>query len=145
MIQDPKAPPPSLGVVYNTSMTRPDAALALAALYAAAGKREARVNGICITGSGFDAAVFCDIVARVYTGQTRPSSNTVLPIGFADGASAAPAMVERAVKRRRDDGQPQYSRGVQSVADTGLPEALLRNAVTSKSPSTAKAPRSLAI
>ncbi len=129
MKQEPKGPAP-VGVVYNTSMARADAALALAALYVSASRRDARVDGICVTGSGFDAAVFCDIVARVYTGQTRPSSNSVLPIGFADGASAAPAMVERAVKRRRDDGQPQYSRSVQSVADTGLPEALLRNAVT---------------
>ena len=129
MTQEPKGPAP-VGVVYNTSMARADAALALAALYVSASRREARVDGICVTGSSFDAAVFCDIVARVYTAQTRPSSNSVLPIGFADGASAAPAMVERAVKRRRDDGQPQYSRGVQSVADTGLPEALLRNAVT---------------
>src|SRR5206468_12503147 len=32
--------------------------------------------------------------------------------------------------RMRDDGQPQYSRGIRSAADTGLPEALLRNAVT---------------
>jgi hypothetical protein len=133
VIQDPKAPPPSLGVVYNTSMTRPDAALALAALYAAAGKREARVNGICITGSGFDAAVFCDIVARFYTGTARaPSSNAALPIGFPAGPPMPPnpPMVEAAINRKRPDGQPQYARAIQRVTDTAAPDALLRNAIT---------------
>jgi hypothetical protein len=120
-------------VVYNTSMARPDAALALAALYAAAGRREARVNGICITGSGFDAAVFCDIVARFYTRTTRaPSSNAALPIGFpADPpVPANPPMVEAAINRKRADGQPQYARTIQRVTDTAAPDALLRNAIT---------------
>src|SRR5262249_51650365 len=54
--QEPKGPAP-IGVVYNTSMARADAALALATLYVESSRREAKVNGICITGSGFDAAV----------------------------------------------------------------------------------------
>lgn len=133
MTQDPKQPAPSpIGVVYNTSMSRPDAALALAALYVSASRREARVDAVAVTGSGFDAAVFCDIVARFYTGQARPSSNSVLPIGFAkeDPAPPNPAMVERAVKRTRDDGQPQYARLIRAVTDTAAPDALLRNAIT---------------
>lgn len=133
MSQDTKAPPASLGVVYNTSMTRPDAALALAALYAASAKRQARVNGICITGSGFDAAVFCDIVARFYTGTTRaPSSNAALPIGFPSDppVPANPPMVETAINRKRPDGQPQYARTIQRVTDTAAPDAVLRNAIT---------------
>ena len=133
MIQDPKAGPAQLGVVYNTSMSRPDAAVALAALYSAVGRREARVNGICVTGSGLDAAVFCDVVARFYTGSTRaPSSNAALPIGFpADPpVSPNPPMVEAAINRKRPDGQPQYVRTIQRVTDTAAPDALLRNAIT---------------
>jgi hypothetical protein len=129
----PRDPAVPLGVVYNTSMARADAALALAALYAASSRREARVNGVCITGSGFDAAVFCDIVARFYTGTNRaPSSNAALPVGFpADAATAPnPAVVEAAVKRTRPDGQPQYVRTIQRLTDTAAPDALLRNAVT---------------
>jgi len=133
MTQDPKQTGPApIGVVYNTSMSRPDAALALAALYVSASSREARVDAVSINGSGLDAAIFCDIVARFYTGQNRPSSNSVLPIGFAADTPLppSPAMVERAVKRARADGQPQYSRAIQSATDTSAPDALLRNAIT---------------
>lgn len=132
MIQEPKAPAP-IGVVYNTSMTRPDAALAVAALYVASSRREARVNGICVNGSGLDAAIFCDIVARFYTGTNRaPSSNVTLPIGFDAGAPTAsnPAMVEAVVKKMKADGQPEYVRAIQGVTDTAAPDALLRNAIT---------------
>jgi len=132
VIQDPKAPPVSLGVVYNTSMARADATLALAALYVASSRRQARVNGVCVTGSSFDAAVFCDIVARFYTGTTRaPSSNTALPVGFStDPGARNPLLIEAALKRTRPDGQPQYVRTVQRISDTSAPDALLRNAVT---------------
>jgi hypothetical protein len=131
MIQDPKQAASPLGVVYDTSMARADAALALAALYVTASRRQARVNGISVNGSGLAAAVFCDLVARFYTGTRVPSSNGVLPIGFdAEAGAADPAMVERALARTRADGQPQYARSVQHVTDTAAPDALLRNAIT---------------
>lgn len=130
--QEPKGPAP-IGVVYNTSMARADAALALATLYVESSRREAKVNGICITGSGFDAAVFCDIVARFYTSTARaPSSNTALPIGFPSEPPAPPnpSMVGAAIARKRADGQPQYTRTIQRITDTAAPDALLRNAIT---------------
>jgi len=132
MTQEPKAPPAPVGVVYNTSMARVDATLALAALHVASSRRQARVNGVCVTGSSFEAAVFCDIVARFYTGTTRaPSSNTALPIGFsADPGARNPLLIEAAVTRTRPDGRPQYIRTIQRVTDTAAPDALLRNAVT---------------
>jgi hypothetical protein len=131
MTQEPKAPPAPVGVVYNTSMARVDATLALAALHIASSRRRVRVNGICVTGSSFEAAVFCDIVARFYTGTRAPSSNTALPIGFsADPGARNPFLIDAAVKRTRPDGQPQYIRTIQRVTDTAAPDALLRNAVT---------------
>jgi hypothetical protein len=131
MTQEPKAPPAPVGVVYNTSMARVDATLALAALHIASSRRQARVNGVCVTGSSFEAAVFCDIVARFYTGTRAPSSNTALPIGFsADPGARNPLLIEAAVTRTRPDGQPQYIRMIQRVTDTAAPDALLRNAVT---------------
>ena|SRR5215471_3102522 len=132
-MQDPKNLPQPIGVVYNTSMTRPDAALALAALYVSASRREARVGGICVTGAGLDAAIFCDIVGRFYGGQLRaPSSNNMLPIGLPSAPPMPPsaAMVDAAVKKTRDDGAPQYVRSIQRIADTAAPDALLRNAIT---------------
>ncbi len=132
MIQDPKQLPSPIGLVYNTSMSRPDAALALAALYVLASRRQARVDGVCVGGSGFAAAVFCDVVARFYSvGPRAPSSNNALPIGFpSDTTAADPAMVQGAIARTRADGQPQFARTIQRLTDTALPEAMLRNAVT---------------
>lgn len=141
-MQEPKAPPAPIGVVYNTSMTRPDAALAIAALYVTSSRRQARVNGICVNGSLLDAAIFCDIVARFYTSTVRaPSSNAALPIGFDAGAgggergaaaaaASSVAMVEAVVNKKRADGQPQYVRTIERVTDTAAPDALLRNAIT---------------
>lgn|SRR5215471_1759096 len=132
-MQDPKNLPQPIGVVYNTSMARPDAALALAALYVSSSRREARVGGICVTGAGLDAAIYCDIVARFYGGQARmPSSNTALPIGLAIATPMPPSapMVDAAITRKRDDGSPQYTRTIQRLADTALADALLRNAIT---------------
>lgn len=133
MIQDTKNLPQPIGVIYNTSMARPDAALALAALYVSSSRRDARVGGICVTGAGLDAAIFCDIVARFYGGQTRvPSSNSALPIGLAIATPMPPSapMVDAAIKRKRDDGMFQYTRTIQRMADTALADALLRNAIT---------------
>lgn len=134
MTQDPRLLPAPIGLVYNTSMTRPDAALALAALYVLASRRLARVNGVCVTGAGLNAAIFCDLVARFYAGPTTrlPSSNIVLPVGFpADPPGLPdPPMVEAAVNRKRADGSPQYARLIQRPTDTAAPDAMLRNAIT---------------
>jgi len=130
--QDPKTLPAPPGVVYNTTMSRPGAALALAALYVLASRREARVDGVCVTGAGLSAAVFCDIVGRFYSGSARvPSSNTIAPVGFAaDPVLPGPPMVDEAIARKRDDGTPQYARSIQRITDTSAADALLRNAIT---------------
>ena len=136
MSQEPKGPlgPPPIGVVYNTSMARPDAALTLSALHVSASRRAARMGAVCVTGAGLDTAIFCDIVARFYTaGSNRPpSSNSVLPIGLpaVSPMPSDPPMVEAAVKRKQANGDPQYVRTIQKMTDTALPEAVLRNGLT---------------
>jgi hypothetical protein len=132
MIQEPKGLPAPTAVVFDTTMARPDAALALAALHVLTSRREARVGGVCVAGGGLDTAIFCDIVGRFYGGQARtPSSNAVLPIGFDTAANGRnPPMVEGAVNRKNAAGQPQYVRSIQRPADTAAPDALLRNAIT---------------
>jgi hypothetical protein len=119
------------GIVYNTSMNRPDAALALAAYYAFAAKNEARVGAVCVTGAGFETAVYCDIVARFYTGALR-NGNEVLAVGLAAASPMPPdaPMAQAVVQRKKDNGDPQYARSVTRVADTSQAEALLRNGVT---------------
>ena len=122
---------PVVGVIVNTSMERPDAALALAALYSATTRGGLRVCSICVTGAGLGAAIFCDVIGRFYVPRVG-SSNTVLPVGLDASGSTPPdpPMVKAAVERKKADGEPQYARGVQRLTDTSLAEAVLRNAVT---------------
>ena len=129
MSQEPKGPlgPPPIGVVYNTSMARPDAALALAALHVSASRRESRMGAVCVTGAGLDTAIFCDIVSRFYAGGQgkAPSSNSTLPIGLASVSPMPPdpPMVEAAVNRRKPNGDSQYVRTIQKFTDTALADA----------------------
>src|ERR1700736_5979938 len=118
-----KAP---LGVVYNTTMSRADAALTLALLYGMEGKKEARVAAGAVSGSGLDAAAVCDVVARFYAGPGPfPNSNRTLPVGLAADGPLPPdsPMVKAAVER-------QYSRAIQKVNDTAEVPALIRNSLT---------------
>jgi hypothetical protein len=127
----PGAPAP-IGIVYNTSMTRPDAALALAALYAFGVRRQARVNAVCVAGAGLDTAIYCDIVNRFYTPGNVRSSNQWPPIGLA-AVSPMPAdspMVKPAVARTDPNGEPTFVRSIRRVSDTSQAEAMLRNGVT---------------
>ena len=112
------------GVVYITSMSRPDAALALAMLYDFQGKRESRMGSVCVNGSGLGAAIFCDIVYHFYTPGPARNANDVLPTGLAaDGPMPAdPPMVKPALAS-------SYPRGIKRVSDTSLAESVIRNGV----------------
>ncbi len=120
---------PALGVLYNTTMSRPDAALALAMLYGFEGKREARAGALALTGTSLGAAKFCDIVNRFYNG-TSPfiNSNRVLPVGLdVDAMPADDSPMVKAVLKRAE-----YSCGVNKVSDTSEIRALMRNALTAQ-------------
>jgi len=115
---------PAIGVVYNTSMSRPDAALALAALCAFQTRGEARIGSVCVTGAGLDSAIFCDILSRFYAAPRN--TNEALPVGLADIHPLPPdsPMVKSAV-----DHDPPYSHSIRKIADTAQAEAVLRNGV----------------
>jgi hypothetical protein len=119
-------------VGFVTSMSRPDAALALATLHGIEGRPEARVGPVCVAGAGLDAAIYCDIVRRFYTAGPPPSANDVLPVGLATASPmpADPPMIRAAVDRQNEMGQPFYARSIRKVTDTSLAEAMLRNGVT---------------
>lgn len=123
--------PPPPGIVYNTSMTTPDAALALGALWAYEGARRARVGGVCVTGGGYKAALFCDIVNQHYK-PGKPIGNDALAVGLADFGNLPPdgPMVSVPVDRLDASGEPLYLRTLTRPADTSLAEAHLRNAIT---------------
>jgi hypothetical protein len=120
-----------LGVVYNTSMDRPDAALALALLYGFQGKRDSRIAAVSINGAGLGAAIFCDLVQRFYTPGPLRNGNQVLMPGLAvDGPLPAdPAMIRTAIDRKDEKGDATYVRSIRRIGDTSLPEAVIRNGV----------------
>lgn len=120
-------PKPSVGVIYNTSMSRPDAALALAALYGFRGRGESRMGCVCVTGSGLNAAIFCDIVGRFYMPGPQRNANEVLPVGLAaeNPLPPNPPMVQPVVEH-----DPPYPHSIRKLTDTSLAEAVLRNGVT---------------
>ena len=124
MPQNPFGGQQPIGVVYITTMDRPDAALALAQLYGFQGKRESRMGSVCVTGSGLQAAVYCDIVNRFYTPGPPRNANQSLPVGLAavDPLPPDPPMVRIAV-----DGK--YDRSIKKLSDTSLAEAVIRNGV----------------
>ena len=118
MPQNPFGDNKVLGVVYNTSMTRPDAALALSALWGFDAKRESRVGAICVVGAGLNTAIFCDMVGRTYTLGAARNSNSVLPVGLADASPMPPdaSMIRTAVERKNEKNELQYTSAIQRVA-----------------------------
>lgn len=123
--------PALTGVVYNTTMSRPGAALSLCLLYGLEGKREARPASIAITESGFAAAAFADAVYRMYQLGPVANTNRVLPIGLAaDKPLPADNAAFKAVIEKKDEkGQLVYARGVRRLPDTAEPSALMRNSL----------------
>src|SRR6185503_5804511 len=113
-----------IGIVYNTSMTRPDAALALAAMHLMELRRETRMGSVCVVGAGFSAAVFCDIIAKMYS-FGNPNGNQALAVGLAveQGVPDSP-MVKIAVERTTEKGELLYPRTLRRVADTSAPAAV---------------------
>jgi hypothetical protein len=116
-----------LGVVYITSMDRPDAVLALALLYGLQAKRDSRIGSVCLNGPGasLGTAIFCDLVQRFYTpGPMRNANQTLLPGLALDGPLPPDSpMITAAVS------QPAYARSIKRASDTSLPEAVIRNGV----------------
>lgn len=129
-MQGPRPQP--VGVIFNTSMSRPDSALALGALYVFQNRREARIGAVSVAGSGLNTAIFCDIIGRFYSFGPPPEANTALPVGLADvrPLPADSAMVNAVVDRKNEKGEPLYPRTIRKVTDTAMAEAVIRNGVT---------------
>jgi hypothetical protein len=120
-----------MGVIYNTSMTRPDAALALAELYGFEVKRESRMGSVCVVGAGLNTAIFCDMVGRMYMLGPERNGNQVLAVGLAAVNPLPPdsPMVLTSLHRKNEKGEPLYIHSIEKVYDTSLAEAVLLNGV----------------
>src|SRR5688500_14014246 len=124
-------PPPVVGIIYNTTMSRPDAALTLALLYGLENKREARVASIAVTENSLAAAAFADAVSRVYQLGPPPNANRVLPIGLPADKPLPPdgPMFKAALDKTNEKGEPLYRRAIKRVSDTAEVSALMRNSL----------------
>src|ERR1700761_7491482 len=93
---------PPMGVIYNSSMDRPDAALALAELYGFEEKKDSRIGSVCVVGSGLKTAIFCDMVGRMYKPGPTRNGNQELAVGLAAVTPLPPdsAMVTPVVDRK---------------------------------------------
>jgi len=122
---------PVAGIVYNTTLRRPDAALALAMLYGLEGKREARVASIAVTENSLGAAAFADAVFRFYQLGPVPNANRALPVGLAADKPLPPdsAPVNAVFQRVDGKGEPLYQRRMRRVSDTAEVTALMRNSL----------------
>jgi len=131
MPQNPFGGKQPIGVIYNTSMDRPDAALALAELYGFEGKRESKMGAVCVNGAGLNTAIFCDMVYRFYTLGPARNGNQSLPVGLAavDPLPPDAAMIKAAYERKNEKGEQRYAHSVSRLSDTSLAEAILRNGV----------------
>ena len=123
--QFPAKPP--LGVIYVTTMDRPDAALALALLYGYEGKRDSRLSALCVAGSGLNTAIYCDIVQRFYHIGPARNSNSLLMVGLAPISSDSPdaPMIRPALEH-----QPEYPHGIRRFTDTANAETIIRNGIS---------------
>jgi hypothetical protein len=123
--------PPIGGIVYNTTMSRPDAALALALLYGLEGKREVRVASIAVTENSLGAAIFTDAVYRFYQLGPLANANRVLPVGLAADKPLPPdsPMVKAVLERVDEKGEPVYRTGLRRVSDSAEVTALMRNSL----------------
>lgn len=123
--------PPVPGIIYNTTMSRPDAALTLALLYGFEGKQEARVASIAVTENSLGAAAFADAVFRFYQLGPIPNSNRVLPIGLAADRPLPPdpPFIKAVLDRTDEKGDPVYRHAMRRVSDTAETSALMRNSL----------------
>src|SRR5258707_12680994 len=77
---------PSVGIVYDADLGNTiDDAVALASLYGFQGKGESRVIAVSTTKTSLNAAIFADVLVRVYTGDPGPFGGGRTPIGLTLG------------------------------------------------------------
>lgn len=124
-----KAP---LGVIFDCAFGhRADDPLALALLFHADGKNDARILSLSLSTAELNAAAACAALSRFY--RQTPERDP-FPIGLYLSArlkTETPMAVALTAKRNAD-GKPAYPHGIQKWHDTADPLPLMRNALASQ-------------
>lgn len=129
-------PKPAVGIIVDTDLGNGiDDALALALLYGLDGKNEIRFVAISVSKPNLNSAAFAEVIGRFYAGAVSGAFNAVgrtLPVALAlKGAHPEDTpMLTEPLAKKKADGQPAYSHGLQRILDTAEVGATLRNALT---------------
>jgi hypothetical protein len=130
-MQFPGQGKPPVGIVYDTGLSRPGDALALAMLHGLEGKREARLIGVSVSRSNLKAAIFCEAVNLFYAGPPPPGPFAgflrSLPVGLAMDARLAGELPLFAAPLAKHP----FRSTIKKLNDTADPVAVVRNAMES--------------
>jgi inosine-uridine nucleoside N-ribohydrolase len=129
---------PPQGVVFDSDFGNTiDSVLALALLHGFDGKNEARVASVSVSKSNLRAAQLCDVVEKFYASATTGIAAQVfrgLPIGLSvEGKMPDDTpILTGTLTKTNSDGKPVYAPRIQTLNDTAIVEALIRNALTAQ-------------
>ncbi len=141
----PKPPPPPPprrggfvmppGIIFDSDLgSGIDAILALGLLHSLGPK--GRVIATATSHSSLEAAAFCEVLARTYSGEpaTGPLRATA-PVGLASEAKPLASnskLLKTPLSLKDDSGKPIFRHSIESVLDTADPTILYRNALLSQ-------------
>jgi len=136
-MQFPGAAPPPVGVLFDSAFDRIDDLLALSVLYGLDGKGETRMTAFSVSRPDFDAAQFCEIVKRFYSGAAAGGFGGFganFPVGLAAGQAKPLPVYAALLAKTGDDSKPLYKPALEDYNDTGDPATVLRNALSASQP-----------
>jgi hypothetical protein len=130
-----KKPPP--GVVFDSDMgNRIDSALALGLLHGLDGKNFARISSVSVSKSNLKSAQFADLIEKYYAGPpvatvAALASFQAQAIGMAvDGKQVEDTPIVTGILNvKTDAGAKAYQPRIETLNDTAIVEALIRNAL----------------
>jgi purine nucleosidase len=136
-VQPRQTEKPAVGIVFDSSLSRVDDALAMALLYGLDGKKEERVVSVSISRANLRAAIYSDIVGRFYAGAVSGAigfNGRTLPVGLADSGPLKEDLpfFTQPVAKTGTDGKPAYPSDIHNELDTAEVPAIIRNALTAQ-------------
>ncbi len=128
---------PSLGIIFDSALSRVDDALAMALLYGLDGKKEERLVSVSISRPNLKAAIYSDIVGRFYAGAVSGAigfNGRALPVGLALSGSMKEdrPFFTGPLAKVGADGKPAYPSDIKHDLDTAEVAAVTRNALTAQ-------------
>ena len=125
---------PAVGVIFDTSLSRSEHVLAMAALYKLQAARETRVASLSVSMSDLRTAALCDALARFLGGA---GARNAAPVAMSERQmqALAPApMADAVLGERTSTGESRYPQGIKKRNDTADVPAMIRNGISAQQP-----------